>query len=126
MVCGSLYGAGSIRKPNPNATIDVMGALLIEIPPNLSPDPGIRTPTLRLGQAVVRLSSLGDLPYAGFSFSECIALMLPTSTKIRLRVGVFADNLSRGQFLDWQVIPNPKRGATDQSSRLHPQSLSLS
>ena len=103
MVCGSLYVAGAIRKGNPNATIDVMGALFVEIPPNPSPDPGIRTHTLRLGQAVVRLSPLGNLPYAGFSFSECTALLLPTGTKISLRVGIFADNLSSGQFLDWQV-----------------------
>lgn len=115
MVCGSLYVAGAIRKANPNATIDVMGALFVEIPPTPSPDPGIRTHAVRLGQAVVRLSPLGDLPYAGFSFSECTALMLPAGTKISLRVGVFADNLSRGQFLDWQARADAAAGGANLS-----------
>jgi hypothetical protein len=66
IVCGSLYVAGGVRKANPNATLDVMGALSVEIPPHPFPDPGIRTHTLRLGQAVVRLSPLGDLPLFRF------------------------------------------------------------
>ncbi|MGV0027504.1 hypothetical protein [Phormidesmis priestleyi] len=29
--------------------------------------------------------------------------MLPAGTKVSLRVGIFADNLSKGQFLKWQT-----------------------
>lgn len=103
IVCGSTYVQGSIQKGDPNATVDVMGAIVIRIPPNPSPNPGIGTHELRLGQSVVPLSQNGNLQDSGFSFSGCTTLMLPALTKISLRVGIFADNLSAGQFLKWQT-----------------------
>ena len=115
IVCGSLYVAGMIQQANPNATIDVMGAIWVQLPPNPSPEPGIRTHTVRLGQAVTRLSPIGALPDAGFSFSQCTALLLPTGTKISLRVGVFADNLSSGQFLAWQARADAAAGGANLS-----------
>ncbi|XGV94628.1 MAG: hypothetical protein ACAF41_17980 [Leptolyngbya sp. BL-A-14] len=115
VICGALYVAGALRKANPNATIDVMGALFIEIPPTPSPDPGVKTHTVRLGQTVVRLSALGELPYSGFSFAECTALMLPMGTKISLRVGIFADNLSTGQFVGWQARVDAAAGGANLS-----------
>ena len=103
IVCGSTYIQGGIQASDANATIDVMGAIVIRIPPNLSPSPGIATHELRLGQNVVTLSPAGNLQDSGFSFSGCTTLMLPIGTKISLRVGVFADNLTKGQFLKWQT-----------------------
>ena len=103
IVCGSTYVQGSIQNANPNATVDVMGAIVIRIPLNPSPDPGITTHELRLGQNVVALSPVGNLQDSGFSFSGGTTLMLPVGTKISLRVGIFADNLSTGQFLKWQT-----------------------
>jgi len=103
IVCGSTYVQGSIQNANPNATVDVMGAIVIRIPPNPLPDPGITTHELRLGQNVVALSPAGNLQDSGFSFSGGTTLMLPVGTKISLRVGIFADNLSTGQFLKWQT-----------------------
>lgn len=103
IVCGSTYVQGSIQKGDRNATVDVMGAIVIRIPPNPSPDPGIGTHELRLGQNVVALSQDGELQDSGFSFSGCTALMLPAGTKVNLRVGIFADNLSKGQFVKWQT-----------------------
>lgn len=103
IVSGSTYVQGSIQNANPNATVDVMGAIVIRIPPNPSPDPGITTHELRLGQNVVALSPAGNLQDSGFSFSGGTTLLLPVGTKISLRVGIFADNLSTGQFLKWQA-----------------------
>lgn len=103
ILCGSTYVQGSIQNANPNATVDVMGAIVIRIPPNPSPNPGITTHELRLGQNVVALSPAGNLQDSGFSFSGGTTLMLPGGTKISLRVGIFADNLSTGQFLKWQA-----------------------
>ena len=103
IICGSTYVQGSIQNGDPNATIDVMGAIVIRIPPNPSPHPGIGSHELRLGQNVVALSQEGNLQDSGFSFSGCTTLMLPAGTKISLRVAVFADNLSTGQFLKWQT-----------------------
>jgi len=103
IVCGSTYVQGSIQSANPNATVDVMGAIVIRIPPNPSPNPGIATHELRLGQNVVALSPAGNLQDSGFSFSGSTVLMLPMGTQISLRVGVFADNLNAGRFLNWQT-----------------------
>lgn len=103
IVCGSTYVQGGIQASDANATVDVMGAIVIRIPPNPSVNPGIATHELRLGQNVVALSPAGNLQDSGFSFSGCTTLMLPTGTKISLRVGVFADNLTKGQFLKWQT-----------------------
>lgn len=103
IICGSTYIQGAIQNGDRNATVDVMGAIVIRIPPNPSPNPGIGTHELRLGQNVVALSSEGNLQDSGFSFSGCTTLMLPALTKISLRVGIFADNLSSGQFLKWQT-----------------------
>jgi hypothetical protein len=41
--------------------------------------------------------------------------MLPTGTKLSLRVGVFADNLSTGQFLDWQTRADSAAGGANLS-----------
>ncbi len=103
IVCGSTYVQGGIQASDANATIDVMGAIVIRIPPNLPVNPGIATHELRLGQSVVTLSPSGNLQDSGFSFSGCTTLMLPVGTRISLRVGVFADNLTKGQFLKWQA-----------------------
>jgi hypothetical protein len=103
IICGSTYVQGSVQNADPNATIDVMGAIVVRIPPNPVPNPGIGTHELRLGQNVVALSQAGNLQDSGFSFSGCTTLMLPIGTKISLRVGIFADNLTRGQFLKWQT-----------------------
>jgi hypothetical protein len=103
IICGSTYVQGSIQNGNPNYTIDVMGALIMRIPPLPVPDPGIRTHELRIGQSVVPLSPAGNLQDSGFSFCGCTTLMLPPGTKISLRVGVFADNLTQGQFVKWQT-----------------------
>jgi hypothetical protein len=103
IVCGSTYVQGGITNSDPNATVDVMGAIVIRIPPNPIPNPGISTHELRLGQNVVALSPSGNLQDSGFSFSGCTTLMLPAGAKVSLRVGIFADNLSRGQFLKWQT-----------------------
>ena len=115
IICGSTYVQGSIRNGDPNATVDVMGAIVIRIPPNPSPHPGIGSHELRLGQNVIALSQDGNLQDSGFSFSGCTALMLPTGTKISLRVGIFADNLSRGQFLKWQTRADSAASGTNLS-----------
>jgi hypothetical protein len=66
ILCGATYIQGSIQKGDPNATIDVMGALVIRIPPNPAPNPGISTHEMRLGQYVVPLSAEGNLQDSGF------------------------------------------------------------
>ncbi len=103
IIFASTYVQGSIVGGNPNFTIDVMGAIVIRIPPEPTPNPGIRTHELRIGQYVVPLSSEGNLQDSGFSFSGGTTLMLPAGTKVSLRVGIFADNLTRGQFVKWQT-----------------------
>lgn len=103
MIFASTYVQGSIAGGNPNYTIDVMGAIIIRVPSDPTPNPGIRTHELRIGQYVVPLSPEGDLQDSGFSFSGGMALMLPVGTKVSLRVGVFADNLTQGQFIKWQT-----------------------
>lgn len=114
MLCGSLYVAGAIQKANPDATIDVAGMIAVQIPLN-PPAPGVGSHELRLGQSVVRLSALGQLQAAGFSFSQCMALTLPRGTKISLRVEVFADNLSKGAFLSWQTRSDAAAGGANLS-----------
>ena len=81
ILCGATYIQGSIQKGDPNATIDVMGAIVIRIPPNPNPNPGISTHELRLGQYVVPLSAEGNLQDSGFSLSGGTTLMLPAGTK---------------------------------------------
>lgn len=103
ILSGSIYVQGSIKNADPNFTIDVMGAIVVRIPPNPVPNPGIRTHELRLGQQVIPLTATGAMQDSGFSFSGCTALMLPAGTKINLRVGIFADNLTQGKFLNWQT-----------------------
>ena len=103
VIFASTYVQGSITGGNPNFTIDVMGAIVIRIPPEPTPDPGIRTHELRIGQSVVPLSSEGNLQDSGFSFSGGTTLMLPAGTRVSLRVGIFADNLTQGQFIKWQT-----------------------
>ncbi len=103
ILSGAAYVQGSIEDGNPNYTIDVMGAIIVRIPANPVPDPGIRTHELRIGQSVVPLSPDGNLQDSGFSFAGSTTLMLPVGTKISLRVGVFADNLTQGTFLNWQT-----------------------
>lgn len=115
ILCGSTYIQGSIQKGDPNATVDVMGALVIRIPPNPDPNPGISTHELRLGQYVVPLSADGNLQDSGFSLSGCTTLMLPVGAKVSLRVGVFADNLSRGVFLNWQARTDSAAGGANLS-----------
>jgi len=115
MLCGSTYIAGSIQNANPDATIDVAGIIYIQIPANPALAPGVHTHELRLGQSVVRLSSLGSLQFSGFSFSACMPLMLPAGTKISLKVTVFADNLSHGQFLNWQTRDDSAAGGANLS-----------
>jgi hypothetical protein len=102
-IFASTYVQGSIEDGDPNFTIDVMGAIVIRIPSDPSPHPGIQTHELRIGQYVVPLSPEGNLQDSGFSFSGGTALMLPVGTKVSLRVGIFADNLTRGQFIKWQT-----------------------
>jgi hypothetical protein len=115
IICGSTYVQGAVQASNPNATIDVMGALIIRIPPNPIPNPGIRTHELRLGQNVVALSQDGNMQDSGFSFSGCTTLMLPAGAKISLRVGIFADNLTKGQFLKWQTRADSAVGGANLS-----------
>ncbi len=103
ILCGSTYVQGWIANSDSNATVDVMGAIVIRIPPNPIPNPGVSTHELRLGQNVVALSPSGNFQDSGFSFSGCTTLMLPAGTKVSLKVGIFADNLSKGQFLKWQI-----------------------
>jgi hypothetical protein len=103
ILSGSTYVQGSIADGDPNFTIDVMGAMVVRIPPNPVPNPGIGTHELRLGQTVVPLSADGNLQDSGFSFSGGTTLMLPAGTKVSLRVGVFADNLTQGTFIRWQA-----------------------
>lgn len=101
IICGSVYVQGAIENGDPNFTIDVMGAIVVRVPPN--PNPGIRTHELRIGQQVIALTPEGEMQDSGFSFSGCTALMLTAGTKISLRVGIFADNLTQGNFLNWQA-----------------------
>lgn len=115
MVCGATYVQGSIQKGDPNATVDIMGALVIRIPPNPDPNPGISTHELRLGQYVVPLSAEGNLQDSGFSLTGCTALMLPAGTKVSLRVGIFADNLTKGVFLNWQTRADAAAGGANLS-----------
>jgi hypothetical protein len=107
ILSGSTYVQGSIAEGDPNFTIDVMGAMVVRFPPNPvpnpGPNPGIGTHELRLGQTVVPLSADGNLQDSGFSFSGGTTLMLPAGTKVSLRVGVFADNLTQGTFIRWQA-----------------------
>jgi hypothetical protein len=103
ILSGSTYVQGSIADGDPNFTIDVMGAMVVRIPANPVPNPGIGTHELRLGQTVVPLSADGNLQDSGFSFSGGTTLMLPAGTKVSLRVGVFADNLTQGTFIRWQA-----------------------
>ena len=115
MLCGALYVAGAIQQSNPDYTIDVAGIIAVQLPLNSSPNPGIGSHEIRLGQSVVRLSAVGHLQAAGFSFSQCMALMLPKGTKISLRVEVFADNLAKGQFLSWQARSDAAAGGANLS-----------
>lgn len=115
ILCGSTYVQGSIEQGNPNFTIDVMGAIVIRIPSDPTPDPGIRTHELRLGQQVIPLTVNGEMQDSGFSFSGCTTLMLPAETKISLRVGIFADNLTQGQFLNWQARADSAIGGANLS-----------
>ncbi|HTL90176.1 MAG TPA: hypothetical protein VL134_12310 [Leptolyngbya sp.] len=103
IVCGSTYVQGSVENADTNATIDVMGSLVFRIPNHPQLDPGIRTHELRLGQTVIAMSPSGNMQDSGFSFSGCTTLMLPEGTKVSLRVGIFADNLTQGKFLNWQA-----------------------
>jgi hypothetical protein len=103
ILSGSTYVQGGIEGGDPNATIDVMGAMVVRLPANPVPNPGIGTHELRLGQTVVPLSNDGNLQDSGFSFSGGTTLMLPAGTKVSLRVGVFADNLTQGNFIRWQA-----------------------
>lgn len=115
ILCGATYVQGAIQKGDPNATVDVMGALIIRIPANPNPNPGISTHELRLGQYAVPLSAEGNLQDSGFSLSGCTTLMLPAGTKVSLRVGIFADNLSKGQFLKWQTRTDAAAGGANLS-----------
>jgi hypothetical protein len=93
----------------------VKGSLVIRIPPNPVPNPGITTHELRVGQAVIPLCPLGNLQDSGFSFSGGTTLMLPAGTKISLRVGIFADNLTQGQFIKWQARNDSAAGGAHLS-----------
>ena len=115
ILCGSTYVQGSIEDGDPNFTIDVMGAIVIRIPPDPVPKPGIRTHELRIGQQVIPLTADGKMQDSGFSFSGCTALMLPAGTKVSLRVGIFADNLTQGQFLNWQARSDSAIGGANLS-----------
>ena len=115
ILCGSTYVQGSIEDGDPNYTIDVMGAIVVRIPPNPVPNPGIRTHELRIGQQVIPLTAEGKMQDSGFSFSGCTTLMLPAGTKVSLRVGVFADNLTQGQFLNWQARADSAIGGANLS-----------
>lgn len=115
IICGATYVQGSIEQGDPNFTIDVMGAIVIRIPPNLTPNPGIRTHELRIGQQVVPLTANGEMQDSGFSFSGSTVLMLPAGTKVSLRVGIFADNLTQGTFLNWQARADSAIGGANLS-----------
>ncbi|MER3432245.1 MAG: hypothetical protein C4288_02150 [Leptolyngbya sp. ERB_1_1] len=115
ILCGSTYVQGSIEAGDPNFTIDVMGAIVVRIPPDPVPSVGIRTHELRLGQQVIPLTAGGEMQDSGFSFSGCTALMLPAETKISLRVGIFADNLTQGTFLNWQARADSALGGANLS-----------
>lgn len=114
-ISASTYVQGSIEGGNSSATIDVMGAIVIRIPPNPTPNPGITTHELRIGQAVIPLCPLGNLQDSGFSFSGGTTLMLPAGTKISLRVGIFADNLNQGEFIKWQARNDSAAGGAHLS-----------
>jgi hypothetical protein len=114
-IAASTYVQGSIQGGNSSATIDVMGAIVIRIPPNSTPSPGINTHELRVGQAVIPLCPLGNLQDSGFSFSGGTTLMLPAGTKISLRVGIFADNLNQGKFIKWQARNDSAAGGAHLS-----------
>jgi hypothetical protein len=114
-IAASTYVQGSIQGGNSSATIDVMGAIVIRIPPNPIPNPGISTHELRIGQAVIPLCPLGNLQDSGFSFSGSTTLMLPAGTKISLRVGIFADNLNQGTFIKWQARNDSAAGGAHLS-----------
>lgn len=111
----STYVQGSVEGGNSSATIDIMGAIVIRIPPNPVPNPGISTHELRVGQAVIPLCPLGNLQDSGFSFSGGTTLMLPAGTKISLRVGIFADNLNQGRFIKWQARNDSAAGGAHLS-----------
>jgi hypothetical protein len=111
----STYVQGSVEGGNASATIDIMGSLVIRIPPNPVPNPGITTHELRVGQAVIPLCPLGNLQDSGFSFSGGTTLMLPAGTKISLRVGIFADNLTQGEFIKWQARNDSAAGGAHLS-----------
>jgi hypothetical protein len=114
-IAASTYVQGAIQGGNASATIDVMGAIVIRIPPNPVPNPGISTHELRIGQAVIPLCPLGNLQDSGFSFSGGTTLMLPAGTKISLRVGIFADNLTQGKFIKWQARNDSAAGGAHLS-----------
>jgi hypothetical protein len=113
IVCGSTYVQGSIEDANPNFTIDVMGALIFKIPDGAAA--GVRTHELRLGQTGIPMTADGNMQDSGFSFSGCTTLMLPAGTKISLRVGIFADNLTQGNFIRWQARGDSAAGGANLS-----------
>ena len=113
IVCGSTYVQGTIENANPNFTIDVMGALVFKIPEGAAT--GLRTHELRLGQTVIPMTADGNMQDSGFSFSGCTTLMLPAGTKISLRVGIFADNLTQGDFIKWQAREDSAAGGANLS-----------
>jgi hypothetical protein len=113
IVCGSTYVQGSVKNANPNFTIDVMGALVFRIPDGAATR--LRTHELRLGQTVIPMTPAGNMQDSGFSFSGCTTLMLPAGTKISLRVGIFADNLTQGDFIKWQAREDSAAGGANLS-----------
>lgn len=114
-IAASTYVQGGVENGNPSATIDILGALIIRIPPNPDPNPGISTHELRIGQAVIPLSPQGNLQDSGFSFSGGTTLFLPEGTKLSLRVGIFADNLTQGTFVKWQARNDSAAGGAHLS-----------